>query len=493
MLSFIYLSQGFAIYPHRQAIALGSDTIQVRPKTFALLLLLLEKPREILNKRYLLDTIWDDVTVEEQVLVQSIRELRQIFGSAEIIQTYPRKGYAWAADVEKQAACAIPIAAPAITPSRWRKAYTLPALVAVLTLLVTIVLYAVAARSSAPQTDVVIVLPIKSQVSGNDYQWVSLGAMDQLIHLLISDKSAQVMNSEYVFQIMQFARLPRDYESEQVAKLFDVSGATLIVEAQLSGAVENYRLDYKLRTRRDVKRGIIFDKDIGQAIYKLGQIVVNQTGQKLSNADNNAQATFGNELMARGVEKLDQKEYDAALSLFTSLTQLEPKNIVAREQLVRTLVASKKTDQAQTEILATLELTNKSYPQTTARMYFFMALALIQQGDIEKALINLTLAEQFAASSNEVLIQSAVAGTRAKIYLKRGDFALAQVGYEQALKFDGVIRCSIGLSFDHINLANLFLAQGKREQALAHYSEAKHLIETHQLNDMRPELDAIKL
>jgi DNA-binding winged helix-turn-helix (wHTH) protein len=91
-LSYVYLSQGFKIYPHAQAIEQGDNRVQVRPKTFALLLLLLDKPREVLDKRFLLDNIWDDVKVEEQVLVQSVRELRQIFGSADIIQTYPRTG-----------------------------------------------------------------------------------------------------------------------------------------------------------------------------------------------------------------------------------------------------------------------------------------------------------------------------------------------------------------------------------------------------------------
>ena len=495
-MSFIYLSQGFAIYPHRQAVKQGVNTIQVRPKTFALLLLLLEKPREILSKRYLLDTVWDDVTVEEQVLVQSIRELRQIFGSADIIQTYPRKGYAWAADVDKQTGDIppTPVETPALAtaPSRWKKTLIIFVLIAAF-LLVGVLFHSAFKGSSSPQTEVVIVLPMKSQMPGNDHNWVPLGAMDQLIHLLVSDKSAQVMSSEYVFQIMRFAHLPRDYESEQAAKIFDVSGATLVVESQLSGAVENFRLDYKLRSRSNVKRGVIFDKDLNQAIYKLGQVVVSQTGQKLSNADNNAQTIFSNELMARGVERLDKKEYVAALSLFTSLKQLEPKNMIAREYLIKTLVATQKLDLAKEEIAASIEQAKIDDPQASAKMYFFMAMVQQQQGEIDNALVSLNRADQLATPSSDFLIQSAIAGARAKIYQERGDLSLAQSGFEQALKFDTAIRCSIGRSYDHISLASIFLTQGKREQALSHYNEAKHLIEDHQLEAMRPDLEAIKL
>ena len=497
ILSFIYLSQGFEIYPHRQAIEQGNNTIQVRPKTFALLLLLLENPREVLNKRYLIETIWDDVTVDEQVLVQSIRELRKLFGNAEIIQTYPRKGYAWAADVEKQIACI----KPALTEtepspakqSRWRKTSAVAAIIAVLILVAGTVFHAIYPRSSSPHAEVVLVLPVKNQMPGNDHNWVPRGAMDQLIHLLVSDKSVQVMSSEYVFQIMRFAKLPRDYESEQVAKLFDVSGATLIVESQLTGAIESYRLDYKLRSRSDVKRGVIFDKDPSQAIYQLGQVIVSQTGQKLSNADNNAQATFSNELMARGVERLDKKEFDAALSLFTSLKQLEPNNMFAREHLIKTLVSMKNFDLAKEEIAAAIELAKIDNPQAIAKLYFFLAIAQERQGETDNALASLNEAGQLASTSNEILIQSAIAGTRARIYQERGELTLAQAGFEQALKFDTAIRCSIGLSYDHISLTNVLLKQGKREQALGHYNEAKRLIEDHQLADMRPDLDAIKL
>lgn len=489
-MSFIYLSQGFTIYPHRQAIAQGSETIQVRPKTFALLLLLLEKPREVLSKRYLLDTIWDDVAVEEQVLVQSIRELRQIFGNTEIIQTYPRKGYAWSADVEKQN-IECPLATAPVKAGRWKKSYTLPAVAAACLLLVCVVFFAVSARSASPQTDVVIVLPLKSHIPGNDYNWVPLGAMDQLIHLLVSDKSAQVMSSEYVFQVMQYARLPRDYETEAVARVFDVSGATLVVEAQFTGSLENFRLDYKLRSRNDVKRGVIFEKQINQAIYKLGQVVVSQTGQKLSNADQNSQAVLSNELMVRGVEQLDKKDYEAALSFFNSLKQLDPNNLTAREQLVRALVAAKKAEQAKEEIAAAIDLAKNTAPQTSARMYLFLALVQLQQQEVDPALVSLQRADEFANISNDILVQSSIASNRAKIHEERDEFSLAQTNFERAIKLDTVIRCSISLSHDHIGLTKLLLKQGKREQALVHFNEAKRLVETHQLDDIRPILDSI--
>ena len=86
---------------HHQTLLLNGVVTKIRPKTFALLMLFLQHPFKVLSKQMLLDTIWDDVEVSEQVLFQTIRELRQFFVDVEVIKTHPRKGYAWIADVEE--------------------------------------------------------------------------------------------------------------------------------------------------------------------------------------------------------------------------------------------------------------------------------------------------------------------------------------------------------------------------------------------------------
>lgn len=504
-MSFIYLSQGFSIHPQRQLIMRGQEAIQVRPKTFALLMLLLEKPGEVQSKSYLLDSIWDDVKVEEQVLVQSIRELRQLFGNAEIIQTYPRKGYAWAAEVEKQQHCSqaatptVPQAASPVTiapvsnSAWWRRSYALSIFLLALGLTACGLFYALKASSSAPQTDVVLILPVKNQLPGNDYDWVPLGLMDQTIHLLVSDKSTQVMPPEYVFQVMRFAHLERNYDTEQVPQLFEVSGATLVVESQLTGFIENYRLDYKFRTRHDVKRGVLFDRDLSQLPRKLGEIIVKETGQKLQNAENKAQEAFHNELMARGVEKLDQKDYVAAQTLFKSLLQLDPENLYARDHLIKSLAWSGSRAEAQAEIDTAMAQARNKDQKVVARLYFYQSFVQWEQHQTDAALQSLAQADKEAVASGEILVQSGVAVRRAEILQEQGKLAEAQANYEQALKFDGMIRCSIGMSDNHLKLVELLLKQGKTDQAKQHYLAAKELIESHQLDDMKPALAKIKI
>ncbi len=497
-MSCIYLSQGFVVYPHRQMVMRGEETIQVRPKTFALLLLLLEKPREVLSKAYLLDSIWDDVAVEEQVLVQSIRELRQLFGSAEIIQTYPRKGYAWAADVEKQTADCAPVTAnvPIVNTAKptlwWRKTYAVPALVIAIIIALGGIFYALSARSSAVQTEVVIVLPVKNHIPSNDYNWVPLGAMDELVHLLGSNKNVQVMSSEYVLSAMTHANLERNFQTQDVTRVFDVSGASLIVEAQIGGFAENYRVDYKLHFKQDIKRGVVFDRDLHQALYKLGEIIANHTGQPLHKPEEKAQATFNNELFARALEKKDAGEFELARTLFASLKQLEPNNMIVRTSLAQVLIRLNEFTDAKSEIESALELAQTTLAPERSELYFDLALIAKHQHQFAQALNHLKQAESFADETNNLLMRAEIADLRGEIHNSNGAYTQAQTAFEQALKFNSAIRCPIGISDNHIKLAKVMALQGKRESAVEHYNQAKSVIETHRLDNLRTNLASFK-
>lgn len=75
--------------------------LSLRPKTYAVLLHLAERPGELVTKRALLDAVWPGVTVTEDVVRQSVGELREAFGderaAPRFIATVPRRGYRFVA------------------------------------------------------------------------------------------------------------------------------------------------------------------------------------------------------------------------------------------------------------------------------------------------------------------------------------------------------------------------------------------------------------
>jgi DNA-binding winged helix-turn-helix (wHTH) protein/TolB-like protein/tetratricopeptide (TPR) repeat protein len=73
----------------------GGDPVHLRAKTFALLRHLARNPGRVVGKDELLATLWPAVTVTEDVLTQSVRELRVALGAggAAALRTVPRRGY----------------------------------------------------------------------------------------------------------------------------------------------------------------------------------------------------------------------------------------------------------------------------------------------------------------------------------------------------------------------------------------------------------------
>lgn len=508
-MNFIYKSDGVIIYPGRHLIEIGNSQRRVRPKTFALLLLFLEKPTELLRKQDLLDHIWDDVTVDEQVLVQSISEIRRLFGRSTIIQTYPRKGYSWVSEVEtheyrdeeqldgikatskNNAVLSQPILSLQHHLRKYRYFVTL--------LFLAIAFYVIsnfivdANLPGYPTTGVVIVLPIKNLITGNDHNWVPLGAMDHLIHSLISKDDIQVMEAEYVLNTMRHAHVPRFYKSDQVERIFDVSGASLIVESQLSGSVDDYHLEYKLRSKTDIKRGVIFDQTLNRVLGKLSQAIADQTGQTLKQTDDSAQNVFNNELMARAVEQLSIGELELAENLLKSLKQLEPNNLIAREFLVKILLKSKRFEQAKVEASAALQVAKASNSERSTKLYFLLAKTETKQGNYDDALLILKQAKLVAELNNDLLNQAYIGQERGYILQQQGDYELARLAYERALAFHGTIRCPVGVSLTHLQLVKMFSEQGEYNQAAEHFSKAKYLIETHQLDSLVSRLNSSEL
>ncbi len=89
----------------RRLLRSGED-VYLPPKTFELLLHLLQNRGRVLTKDELLEAVWPDVNVVENTLAQRIREIREALGDgahgARFIKTVPRVGYQFIAEVDDE-------------------------------------------------------------------------------------------------------------------------------------------------------------------------------------------------------------------------------------------------------------------------------------------------------------------------------------------------------------------------------------------------------
>jgi DNA-binding winged helix-turn-helix (wHTH) protein len=99
----LFLFPPFRLDVHNEQLWDGTQILALRPKTFAVLRVLVAQAGQLVTQDALLDAVWGPTAVSEAVVRRSIRELRAILGDTaqhpQFIQTVHRRGYRFIAPV----------------------------------------------------------------------------------------------------------------------------------------------------------------------------------------------------------------------------------------------------------------------------------------------------------------------------------------------------------------------------------------------------------
>lgn len=482
---------------HQQNIVFNDETVKVRPKTFSLLLCFLQNPFQVLSKKQLLDTVWDDVEVNEQVLFQTIRELRQLFGEEEVIKTHPRKGYAWVADVEEAPDKKPPVEekpavnekppsgnsneTPPLKPARKRPT---PLLAFSLSIMVCLVVYFGLVGPQAVSANLqgsLVILPMQNNIQDSDHQWVYLGAMDQLITALQSTEKLAVMNTDYVLEIIKDADITSTPRQQDISRIFEVSGASLVVQSQLSGTTQDYRLKYTFHFKNDKKRGVIFGNNLNDALQQLASKIAVYTGQSLNVPDHQLASEFGNEILVRALELQEKRDDAGAVKLYNTLLQVEPNNVTARRLLARSYLSLSQYDLAKTHLLEAITLTQSHNAIELPRIHLGLAWVEVAQANYDAAKEQLLIADAFAIDNNDWLYRAYIAQLQGLINRTTKQFEQAYSDFDNALSYHGVIQCPIGTSVVLLDLTSLAIVEGKTDKAEQYLNRAASIINNRKL------------
>jgi DNA-binding winged helix-turn-helix (wHTH) protein len=109
-------AQGYGVYefgpfrldPEERMLMGKGQAVPLTPKGFDLLLALVRNAGHVVGKEELMREIWPDTVVEENNLTVNISALRKVLGEGasdqRYIQTVPRRGYRFAANVRQSVA-----------------------------------------------------------------------------------------------------------------------------------------------------------------------------------------------------------------------------------------------------------------------------------------------------------------------------------------------------------------------------------------------------
>ncbi|HEV2861522.1 MAG TPA: tetratricopeptide repeat protein [Pyrinomonadaceae bacterium] len=234
----------FAFGPYRldeaeRLLYRGDDLVALTPKVFDTLLLLVEQGGHVVGKDELMRRLWPESFVEESSLSQNISLLRKaLAGEGEqYIQTVPKRGYRFVAEVSEVPAAADEPGAGEVEPEaglgageRRHRPGAVFALVGCVTLSAAALLHFYQTRwgahaGPAPPRSVAV-LPFKTVGVDEDERLLGLGMADALIIRLGAQQRTTVLPLSSVFR----------YTADEKDAL--AAGRELGVDAVLEGTVQ---------------------------------------------------------------------------------------------------------------------------------------------------------------------------------------------------------------------------------------------------------------
>jgi Tol biopolymer transport system component/DNA-binding winged helix-turn-helix (wHTH) protein len=122
-----YRFDSFAINTQDRVLLKNGETVTLAPKAADALLLLVSQPRRVLSKQEILASLWPDSFVEEGSVARNIAHLRKALADdaeqPHFIETLPKRGYRWIAEVDVADIASHPAAATPKLIYGWRGAW----------------------------------------------------------------------------------------------------------------------------------------------------------------------------------------------------------------------------------------------------------------------------------------------------------------------------------------------------------------------------------
>src|SRR5437016_5627762 len=91
----------FSLDTRERVLLRDGHPLPLKPKVYETLIALISQSGHVVDKEELMRQVWPDVVVEENNLTGNIYALRRAFAEYQYIETVPRRGYRFTADVKE--------------------------------------------------------------------------------------------------------------------------------------------------------------------------------------------------------------------------------------------------------------------------------------------------------------------------------------------------------------------------------------------------------
>lgn len=444
----------------------------IRPKTLQVLEYLIEHRNRIVTKREILEFIWADVVVQDQVLFQSVKELRDVFSGLTVIKTFPRKGYQWVARVEPISAIGVNRPLAAVNSVARSRYWVIAAIGLTVILSLNFAWYSnVTDISERPLN--IAVLPVVDDMTDRDHQWVQLQGMDILINQLQQMTSLQVLSTDDVlFGLERSHSYAEPTAKELVYRVRQATGADVIVQTYLRGYPQDYQLHYSLISPHNVERGVEFADTIPALMSNLSNEIAKRFGSGMTEI-RTYQSDFSNEAFASGVEHYMSEEFATAEPFLRAAVSANPELLAARRFLAGTLAHTGKLEQAIGYLEDNIERAKAmGNRREEVRGILMIGNWLANNDQAIKADGYLSRARTLAEDYDDQLFIAYAYEELGKIRRRSGDFSEAESLLKTALGYQRNFHCPYGQTTVLVELGSNAFAQGRRDEAERYLNQA---------------------
>lgn len=300
-----FLIGTWLVQPQLNLLSAGEVSTHIEPKVMQVLVYLAARPGEVVSKKELKKSVWEDSYVTDDVLTRSISELRKALAddpkNPGVIQTIPRGGYRLIAQVTPiEEAPPVPQAPdPPVTPmspvpgSDRRRSWTnrnwaIVLLVALAGL--AFVAWIAVTRRDSPAVRSLAVLPLKNLSADPEEDYFADSMTEALISDLANIGPLQVTSRTSVMRyrgtVKSVAEIARELK---VDALLEGSVMRVGNRVRISAQLVNARTDTNMWSasyERDFRDLLILQKEVARAVADEVKVTLSPTErERLSSAE----------------------------------------------------------------------------------------------------------------------------------------------------------------------------------------------------------------
>ncbi|WP_019029022.1 winged helix-turn-helix domain-containing protein [Colwellia piezophila] len=485
----------------------NGNTTVLRPKTFQLFLLLASKPERIFSKSEILASVWQGTVVEDQVIFQSINEIRKELGNAEVIKTYPRRGYSTGVPIKIVDHLTVNTAKSITRPKPMHlQKFIIPCLVTLLILVGSALTYFVSTTNSVKPKELslkspsllnntlahkgILVLPFDVSSLTDSQQWLRYGAMEGVIKKILPNNSVTIFHLEDVIEILN--RIPVG-KRQNINNIFALSGASYVLETSVGGTPGEWIFVYTIYSRTDRTTKTIHARSHDEAFTQIVKSLEQSLDETLAYDAGKFDKQLQNDLISKAVQFLEVDDYESALTFINGALISEPNNMTALYLLVKTKLNLNEAQDALNAINKALSLIEKdSDLQYEPRLLLFKGMALASMGKVAQAEDNILAANKLSRTKKDWLYYAYSQSMLGKLSQNQQRYDRAFELFSSALEYQELLNCPLGITQGYIDFAYYYLAIGKTEQAKKNANKAKVLIQEKNLIKALPLLKKLE-